>query len=97
MVTTITEAKYLKELKLEDLIGSLKAHKEIIQEDKPQKKGKIIALKIVQYDGSSIQKEEILTGKEKHELNEHPQKEDKDEVSLISIKIQRIIRRRDQN
>jgi hypothetical protein len=43
IVTAITESKVLSEMKLEDLIGSLKAHEAILQEEKPQKK-KMIAL-----------------------------------------------------
>lgn len=62
-------ARDLKELKLEDLIESSKVHEAIIQEYKPQKKEKMIALKIMQDEGSSIQKEEISIDKEKLEIN----------------------------
>lgn len=46
----------MKKLKLKDLVGSLKTLEAIIQEKKLQKKGKMIALKILQYKRSSIQK-----------------------------------------
>jgi hypothetical protein len=42
MVTAITQAKDLNTLALEDLIGSLKAHETLLQEDKPIRKGKMI-------------------------------------------------------
>ncbi|XP_058784171.1 uncharacterized protein LOC131658941 [Vicia villosa] len=45
MVTAITQAKDLITLLVEEHVGSLRAHECIIQEDKPQKKGKSIALK----------------------------------------------------
>jgi hypothetical protein len=38
IVTAITESKDLTQLKLEDLIGSLRAHESILLEDKPLKK-----------------------------------------------------------
>jgi len=48
MVTTITQAKDLNTFALEDLIGTLRAHEVLHQEDKPIKKGKMIALKAYQ-------------------------------------------------
>ena len=35
MVTAITQAKDLKSINLEDLIGSLRAHEVVLQGDKP--------------------------------------------------------------
>ena len=46
MVTTITQAKDLKSMNLEDLIGSLRAHEVVLQGDKPMKKVKSLALDI---------------------------------------------------
>jgi len=45
MVTAITQAKDLKTMNLEDLIGSLRAHEVILQGDKLVKKVKTLALK----------------------------------------------------
>ena len=45
MVTAITQAKDLKSMNLEDLIGSLRAHEVVLQGDKPVKKVKSLALK----------------------------------------------------
>lgn len=97
MVVVITEAKDLNELKLEDLIGSLKTHEAIIQDDKPQKKGKMIALKIVPDEGSSIQKKETSTSKDKLEINEHPQEEAEDEHALISIRNSKDVQKKSSN
>jgi len=48
IVTAITQAKDLNSLALEDLIGTLRTHEVLLQEDKPIKKGKMIALKATQ-------------------------------------------------
>lgn len=40
MVTTIAQAKDLNTLTLEDLIGTLRAHELLLQEDKPLKRKK---------------------------------------------------------
>jgi len=48
MVTAITQAKDLNSMALEDLIGTLRAHEVLLEEDKPSKKGKMIALKATQ-------------------------------------------------
>jgi len=40
MVTTITQAKNLKELQLEELVGSLRAHESILMDDKPPQRKK---------------------------------------------------------
>jgi len=45
IVTAIIEAKDLTKLRLEDLIGSLKAHEVFLQEDKTSNKIKMIAFK----------------------------------------------------
>ena len=49
MVTAITQAKDLNVLALEDLVGSLKAHEVLLQDDKPTK-NKMIALKASQHN-----------------------------------------------
>ncbi|XP_073224770.1 uncharacterized protein [Cicer arietinum] len=46
MVTVISQAKNLDVFGLEELIGTLRAHEVLLQEDKPIKKGKAIALKM---------------------------------------------------
>jgi len=94
MVTAITQAKDLNTLALEDLIGSLKAHETLLQEDKPIRKGKMIALKASQNDQeiSPTQNEEIKETEEEEIIQE----EAEDELALITKKIQRMIRRRDQ-
>lgn len=45
MVIAITQSKNIKELQVEEVIGSLCEHETILIEDKLQKKGKMIALK----------------------------------------------------
>jgi len=93
MVTAITQAKDLNVLALEDLIGTLRAHEVLLQEDKSNKKGKMIALKASEnnLDESSSQVEEKETEEE-----QMIQEEAEDELALITKKVQRMIRRRDQ-
>ncbi|CAJ2659626.1 unnamed protein product [Trifolium pratense] len=88
MVTAITQTKDLKTLPIEDLIGTLKAHEVILQGDKPLKKEKTIALKASQKDISFLEDDS-------KEL-EPTQEEAEGELALISGKIQRMLRRRDQ-
>jgi len=85
MVIAITQAKDLNTLALEDLLGSLKAHETSLREDKPIRKRKMIALK-------ASQNEEIIETEEEENI----QGEAEDELALISKKIQRMMRRRDQ-
>ncbi|XP_073224751.1 uncharacterized protein [Cicer arietinum] len=63
MVTAISQAKNLESLPLEELIGTLRAHEVLLQEDKPIKKGKVIALKTSQEspdeDSEEIEQEDI--------------------------------------
>lgn len=94
MVTAITQAKDLNSLALEDLIGSLKAHETLLQDDKPSRKGKMVALKASQ----SEQKDAFPQNEETEEANEEEniQGEAEDELALITKKIQRMMRRRDQ-
>jgi hypothetical protein len=97
MVTAITQAKDLNTLALEDLIGTLRAHEVLLQEDKPIKKGKMIALKASQAtqdnpDESFSQSEENKETEEEQIVQE----EAEDELALISKKIQRMMKRRDQ-
>jgi len=93
MVTAITQAKDLNVLALEDLIGTLRAHEFLLQEDKPNKKGKMIALK-----ASENNLEESPSQVEEKETEEEQmiQEEAEDELALITKKVQRMIRRRDQ-
>jgi acyl-CoA hydrolase len=94
MVTAITQAKDLNSLALEDLIGTLRAHEVLLQEDKPIKKGKMIALKAAQEnpDETSLQIEENKETEEEQTVQE----EAETELALISKKIQRMMKRRDQ-
>ncbi|XP_058774735.1 uncharacterized protein LOC131649005 [Vicia villosa] len=88
MVTAITQAKDLTNLPVEELVGSLRAHECIILEDKPQKKGKSIALKTAQNSKETQIKIE--------ESNESPSG-DEDDLALISKCIQQMVFRRGQN
>jgi hypothetical protein len=94
MVTAITQAKDLNSLALEDLIGSLKAHETLLQDDKPSRKGKMVALK-----ASQSEQEDAITqseGIKESNEEENIQGEAEDELALITKKIQRMMRRRDQ-
>lgn len=48
MVTTISQAKDLSTLELEEHIGTLRAHGVILQGDKPTRKGKVSVVKASQ-------------------------------------------------
>ncbi|WJX83904.1 hypothetical protein P8452_66530 [Trifolium repens] len=86
IVTAITESKVLSEMKLEDFIGSLKAHEAILQEEKPQKK-KMIALESQTEEHS---KNELAEGDDVfHEDNE-------EELVFLSRRIQKLMLRRNQ-
>jgi len=92
IVTAITEAKDLKKLRLEDLIGSLKAHEVLLQEDKSSNKSKMIAFKTNQE--SQDQEQEMNFDNQQQE----PDEEDhQDQIILLTRKLQRMIQRRDQN
>jgi len=45
MVTAITQSKDLKIIEMDELIGTLRAHEILLDEDKPIMKGKMIAFK----------------------------------------------------
>ncbi|XP_039689400.1 uncharacterized protein [Medicago truncatula] len=92
IVTAITEAKDLKKLRLEDLIGSLKAHEVLLQEDKSSNKSKMIALKTNQE--SLNQELEMNFDNQQQELDEE---DHQDQIILLTRKLQRMIQRRDQN
>jgi len=92
MVTAITQAKDLKTMNLEDLIGSLRAHEVILQGDKPVKKVKTLALKASQQTSSVTEKDE----QEPQEIEEVHEEEAEDELALISKRIQRMMMRRNQ-
>ncbi|GAU43812.1 hypothetical protein TSUD_248010 [Trifolium subterraneum] len=87
IVTAITVAKDLTKVSLEDLIGSLKAHEYVLQEDKPKRK--MIALE-TQY-GECSQKDETLC-----EDEESLQEDDEKELAFLSRRIQRLMTRRNQ-
>ena len=59
MVTAITQAKDLKYMNLEDLIGSLRAHEVVLQGDKPVKKVKTLALKASQQTSSVTDDDDV--------------------------------------
>ncbi|GAU32747.1 hypothetical protein TSUD_323150 [Trifolium subterraneum] len=87
IVTAITVAKDLTKVSLEDLIGSLKAHESILQEDKPKKK--MIALET--QSGECSQNDETLC-----ENEESLQEDDEEELTFLSRRIQRLMTRRNQ-
>ncbi|GAU51377.1 hypothetical protein TSUD_413100 [Trifolium subterraneum] len=87
IVTAITVAKDLTKVSLEDLIGSLKAHESVLQEDKPKKK--MIAIET--QSGECSQKDETLC-----ENEESLQEDDEEELPFLSRRIQRLMTRRNQ-
>ncbi|GAU36116.1 hypothetical protein TSUD_374770 [Trifolium subterraneum] len=87
IVTAITVAKDLTKVSLEDLIGSLKPHESILQEDKPKKK--MIALET--QSGECSQKDETLC-----ENEESLQEDDEEELAFLSRRIKRLMTRRNQ-
>ncbi|CAJ2665549.1 unnamed protein product [Trifolium pratense] len=87
IVTAITESKTLSEVKMEDLIGSLKAHEAILQEDKSPKK-KMIAL--------DSQSEECLQQNEIFSNKDLIDEDNEEEFALLSRRIQRLMMRRNQ-
>lgn len=96
MVTAITQAKNLKELQLEELVGSLRAHEAILMDDKPLQKNKMVALKTSQ----NYEEQEGNTSSqnlESHKDQVEPHSEDEDELALISRRIQRMVFKRNQN
>jgi len=95
MVTAITQAKNLKELQLEELIGSLRAHESILMEDKPPQKNRMIALKASQ--NSENQDEKSFSQDLESNDDLINQSEDEVDLALISRKIQTMVFRRNQN
>jgi len=89
MVTAITQAKDLKSMNLEDLIGSLRAHEVVFQGDKLVKKVKTLALKASQQT-SSVAEDDV---QEPQEIEEVHEEEAEDELTLISKRTQRMMRR----
>jgi len=89
MVTAITQAKNLKELQLEELVGSLRAHESILMKDKPPQRNKMIALKTSQ----SCENQDERSSSQNPESNDDyiNQSEDEDDLALISRKIQRMV------
>lgn len=94
MVTTISQKKYLKVLQFEEPIRSLRAHESLLSEDKPQRKGKMIALKTSQ---KSEARTEILSSKSINDEDIESCSEDEDDLTLISKIIQQMILKRNQN
>ncbi|XP_058783740.1 uncharacterized protein LOC131658467 [Vicia villosa] len=92
MVIAISQAKDLKILQVEELIGSLRAHEGILNEDKLQRKGKMIALKTSQNSASQISTSQGTTEEETGFLSE-----DENDLALISRRIQQMILKRNQN
>ncbi|XP_058741394.1 uncharacterized protein LOC131613765 [Vicia villosa] len=92
MVTAISQAKDLKILQVEELIESLRAHEGILNEDKPQRKGKMIALKTSQNSASKITTSQGTTEEDTGFLSE-----DENDLALISRRIQQMILKRNQN
>ncbi|XP_039683064.1 uncharacterized protein [Medicago truncatula] len=86
------QAKDLKSMNLEDLIGSLRAHEVVLQGDKPVKKVKSLALKASQQT-SSVTEDDL---QETQEIEEVHEEEAEDELALISKRIQRMMMRRNQ-
>jgi len=95
MVMTITQAKNLKELQLEELIGSLRAHESILMEDKPSRKNKMVALKSSQC--REDQDEKLFSQDLESNDDLINQSEDEVDLALISRKIQKMVFRRNQN
>jgi len=81
MVTAITQAKDLKSLNLEDLIGSLRAHEVVLQGEKLVKKVKSLALKASQQTSSVIEDDV----QEPQEIEEVHEEEAKDELALNPV------------
>jgi len=84
IVTAITEAKDLSKLRLEDLIGSLKAHEVFLQEDKSSNK-KMIVFKTSQ----ETQKQEEIN--HENQQQEPDEEEVQAQIVLLTRKLQRII------
>jgi hypothetical protein len=91
MVTAISQTQDLKTFPIEDLIGTLRAHEIVLQNDKPLRKEKTIALKASQEERI----ESCLLENDTEDF-ETTQEEAESELALISSKIQRMMRRRDQ-
>src|ERR1044072_5613112 len=86
MVTALKMAKDLNKINLEELISSLRSHEIELQEDEPQRKVKFVALK------SSSRKAKALQADEESDDSEG--NSEKDELSLISRRINRLWRQR---
>src|SRR3954464_13503361 len=89
MVIAISQAKDLKTLQVEELIGSLRAHEGILNEDKPLRKEKMIALK------TSLNSASTSQGTNEEEIGFLS--EDENDLALISRRIQQMILKRNQN
>src|ERR1044072_1009833 len=86
MVTALKMAKDLNQISLEEFISSLRCHEIELQEDKPQRRIKSVALK------SNSRKAKASQAKEESEDSEESSEED--ELSLISRRIKRLWKNR---
>src|ERR1044072_6483537 len=86
MVTALKMAKDLNKISLEELISSLRSHEIELQEDKPQRRVKSVALKSSSKKGKALQAEEKLDGSE--------ESSEEDELSLISRRINHLWKHR---
>ena len=82
MVTAPKLAKDLNNISLEELVNSLRSHEIELDQDKPQKRGKSIALKTIRRskESKALQAEDI-------EDSEEDSDEEDDELSLLSKRL----------
>nr|XP_004489984.1 uncharacterized protein LOC101498803 [Cicer arietinum] len=81
MVTAITKARNLTNMKLEDLVGALRAHEPLLLADKPSRKGKMVALKTSQIESPSSKKTEDVMKKESLYDESYSEQEKEEEVN----------------
>jgi hypothetical protein len=87
IVTAITVSKDLTKVPLEELIGSLKAHESLLQEDKPKKKAIVL----------QAQTEESFRNTKAFGEEENILQEDyEEELVFLSRRIQKLMTRRNQ-
>ena len=89
-VTTIQEAKYLTNLPLEELIGSLMTYEINLakkQQEGEEKKKKSIALKV-----TTKEEEEMEEEKQSEEVEEEKQSEEDEDLALITRKFNKFMR-----
>lgn len=84
LVIAIIQSKDLKIMDMDEMIGTLRTHGVLLNEDKPIRKGKMIAFKSSEVQKEASNKYEIIEISKDQQLCE---KEAKDELYLISKKI----------